>query len=36
MTRLKTMWKKMRTYDAKKEQAVSDNFYRYLLELDSM
>ena len=36
MARLKKIWKKMRTYDVKKDQAVSDNFYRYLLDLDSM
>ena len=36
MARLKKMWLKLRTYDAKKEQAVSDNFYRYLLELNSL
>ncbi len=36
MARLKRMWKKMRIYDVKKDQAVRDNFYRYLLDLDSM
>ena len=36
MTRLKKIWKKMRTYDVRKEEAVSENFYRYLLDLDSM
>lgn len=36
MARLKRMWCKMRTYDVNKDQAVSDNFYRYLLDLDSM
>lgn len=36
MARLKKIWKKMRTYDVKKEEALSENFYRYLFELDSM
>ncbi len=36
MARIKKMWLKLRTYDSKKDQAVSDNFYRYLLELNSL
>ena len=35
MARLKLFLKKMRTYAVKKEKAVKDNFYRYLLGLDS-
>jgi hypothetical protein len=36
MARLRKIWMKMRTYDVNKEKAVRDNFYRYLIDLDSM
>ncbi len=36
MDGLKRMWRNWKTYDLKKDQAVSDNFYRYLIDLDSM
>lgn len=36
MVRLKRILMKLRTYEVKKEKAVRDNFYRYILGLDSM
>lgn len=36
MAILKRMWRKMRSYDVNQNQSVSDNFYRYLLDLHSM